>query len=1070
MKMTIYNQKKSAFKAGSALQALALLGAGVAATTIAATPAMAQDYTRGSLIGTVVDDSGTPVSGATVTVTSNAQGFSSTTTTDANGRFSVNALPTGTYTVRVESGGQTIVEDRGANVQAGVNNTFQYQAGVASQQPGADDGIVVVGTRVRVDDFASTQTGAILDVQELVESVPVARNANALIQLAPGTTAGDSGFGNLTSISGATVAENAYYINGLNVTDFRGFLGQSDIPFEFYQTLDVKTGGYPAEFGRALGGVTSAVTKSGSNSFAGGAVITFAPNALREKAPNTYSAYNQDDYSQSVDTSFYLSGPIIKDRLFFYAIYNPSFFKAEGTGVLSRTRVSSTSNDPFFGLKLDAVITDGHRVEFTYFNDETTTTSRYINAGFTPATSPPVNTIDPEGGLDYVYNGLGTTLGTVKSRDGGDNFIATYTGQFTDWFTLSLAYGENHDVSTQNADPNVSLATSLIGNCVNFGAANCASTGSYNVYGAVAGDVNDQNDRKVYRADADIYVDFFGSHHFRAGFDYEELHADELTRYTGGGYFYEFRRNYTRRRLYYGEGGFDTSMRAFYLQDSWSLMDDRLNLQLGIRNDRFKNKTVNGDQYFDSGDQWGPRLGASFDVFGDKRTKINAFWGRYFLPVATNTNIRLGGNELYVQQYDFYGAGNIVDANGDGIPDHYIIGPDGDVTNFDANNFGDPCPAGYQNYTGKTELCYNVFADGTLGPTDTLVNANLAPSYSDEWLVGLSHRIGDWTFGIDYINRRLGETLEDVAIDAAVNAYCAANGIADCDVPQSLGGQGFTGFHQYVLTNPGRDMTVRLDGNCAVDARGCEVVTLSAADLGYPEAVRKYDAVQLTIDKAFNGLYGFNFNYTYADLRGNFEGGVKSDNNQTDTGLTQDFDQPGFLDGAYGDLANGRKHSFKFYGRLRPIEWMEVSTNIIAESPRKFSCIGNFQNDSSTFEYSYGSASFYCRQAQFGGDGLSNTGAGSGTGSVLVPRGTAFKSEWNRRVDLGLKFDLAPLSLPGSNFRIDVFNVFNWSQKLDFNEFGDISYGGINPNYQRVTGYQAPRSVRFTLAMRFGGE
>ena len=104
------------------------------------------------------------------------------------------------------------------------------------------------------------------------------------------------------------------------------------------------------------------------------------------------------------------------------------------------------------------------------------------------------------------------------------------------------------------------------------------------------------------------------------------------------------------RRLYFNQGGFDTNMRAYYLQDSWSMMDDRLNLQLGIRNDRFRNYTQNGDKYYDSGDNWAPRLGLTFDVFGDKRTKFNAFYGKYYLPIATNTNIRLGGSELYYQQ------------------------------------------------------------------------------------------------------------------------------------------------------------------------------------------------------------------------------------------------------------------------------------------------------------------------------------------------------------------------------------------------------------------------------------
>ncbi|WP_265569798.1 TonB-dependent receptor [Sphingomicrobium nitratireducens] len=1053
--------KKATLRATAAWQALALLGAGASTAFIAAAPAAAQDYTRGNIVGTVEDASGTPVAGATVTVTNNQQGYSSTTVTDANGNFRVVALASGTYTVIVEKDGQVQVEDRGVTVVAGQNNTFSYIAGEAAVDQQPDGVIVVTGTRIQVDDFASTQTGATIDVQELAETVPVSRNANALIQLAPGTTAGDAGFGNLTSISGATVAENAYYINGLNVTDFRGFLGQSDIPFEFYRTFDVKTGGYPAEYGRALGGVTSAVTKSGSNTLKGGAIITYSPDWLREDSPNTYLSINELDYSMNVGADLYLSGPIIKDRLFFYGIYSPGWFETENTGASSETRTRSTSDDAFWGGKLDAILFDGHRLEFTYFNDKSTVKTAYNTIDLTRATAPAPNTVDPEGGLDYVYNGLGVLRGNVENDDGGDNFIASYTGQFTDWFTLSLAYGENRDVSTQHAVPNIAQGISRIGDCAVLGS--CLAAPVYNVYGTVTGDVEDINIRKIYRADADLYLDFMGSHHFRAGFDYEKLFAGEATRYTGDGYRYDFRRNLTLRRLYSNYGEFNTNMRAFYLQDSWSLMNDRINLQLGVRNDRFRNYTKFDELYYDSGDLWAPRLGATIDVFGDKRTKLNVFWGRYFLPIATNTNLRLAGEELYVQQVDFYGTGSIVDADGDGIPDNYIINENGDVTNFDGTGFyGSDCPDAYVALTGKAGEKCAIFADGTLAATDALVSSNLEPSKSDEWLIGLSHRMGDWTFGVDYVNRRLGQTLEDAAIDAGVLAYCDANGVTGC-------ASVWTGFHQYVLINPGSDVTVRLDGDCTIDGQ-CDVVTLNAEDIGYPEAVRKYDAVQFTIDKAFNGLYQFNANYTYTDLRGNFEGGVKSDNNQTDTGLTQDFDQPGFLDGAFGDLANGRKHSFKFYGYVQPIEWLGISTNIIVESPRKFSCIGNYKNDSSTFEYSYGAASYYCRQAEFGGDGLSSGTAadGAGTGSVLVPRGTAFESQWNKRVDFGLSFDLAPLSLPGSQFRIDVFNIFNWDQKLDFNEFGDVSYGGINESYGRVTGYQAPRSVRFTLAMRFG--
>ena len=1065
--------KKSNLRATSALQALALLGAGVSTAFVAATPAAAQDYTRGNIVGTVTDSAGAPVAGATVTVTSNEQGTRTVTTTDSNGRFQATSLATGTYTVVVQQGGATVVEDRGAQVLAGQNNSFAYTAGVAGTAPAADasdDGVIVVtGTRVQVDDFASTQTGATLDVAELASTVPVQANQTALILLAPGTTAGDAGFGNLASISGATIAENAYYVNGLNITDFRNFIGSSIVPFEFYRTIDVKTGGYQAEYGRALGGVTSAVTKAGSNDLKGGAVISWAPDWARENSPNTYQARNDDDFRKSVDANFYLSGPIIKDRLFFYGLFGPRYLETGDTSITGRSRLRTTSSSPFWGGKIDAVITEGHRLEFTLFSDEQTQKTRYTRYNATTET-------------------IGSIRGNVINKFGGRNYIGTYTGQFTDWLTLSAAYGKNKDQGLQTTNPDFNAITSRLTGCSATAPCTSANGTAFLASGTVAANLGDTNERTFYRADADVYVDLFGSHHFRFGADYEKLEAGEATTYAGSGYTYDVRHNLALRRYYENFGTYKTNMAAVYAQDSWSLLNDRVTLNLGVRGDKFRNYTVNGDKYYDSGYNWAPRLGATIDVFGDKKTKLNVFYGRYFLPIATNTNIRLGGAELYYEQFDFYGAGQS-DVNGDGIPDNLGFNPTtGDITNFTGNQ-GGPCPAGSPDEGG---VCYQIFSDGLLGPTDTLVAEGLKPSQTDEFILGASHRFGGgWTVGVDYVRRRLLETLEDVAVDAAVLAYCD-----DASINETLCTYAFTGFHQYVLANPGSDITVRLDGGgmctdgldaidptlddpatpadesdpgrAAIpgDSRLCDVVTLDKGALGYPKAVRKYDAVQFTLDKAFNGFYGFNFNYVYTKLRGNFEGGVKSDNNQTDTGLTQDFDQPGFLDGAYGDLANGRKHAFKVYGHVEPWKGIDIGVNAVLESPRKFSCIGPYNNDNTNFAYYYGSASFYCRQPEFGGD--PTTPVGSGTGSVLVPRGTAFKSQWNKRIDLGVGFDLAPLSLPGSMVRVDVFNLFNWNQVLDRNEFGDVYRAGLNPDYKKITGYQAPRSIRFTLAMRFG--
>ena len=1021
--------KRKALCGGAALQALALLGAGLTGSAVFATSASAQDFTTGALVGSVVDANGARVTEGTVTVVSTGQGFTRTVPLNGDGSFRVQALPVGNYTVTVNAPGQAPVENRGIVINPGQNNTYTFTVGGAAADGDTTGDIVVTSTAQRGNDFGSNTGGlTISDVSELLNTTPIARNQTALILLSPGTSQGDTAFGNLSSIGGATVAENAYYVNGLNVTNFRNFVGSNNPPIEFYQSLDVKLFGLSAEYGRALGGFTTTVTKSGSNTFKAGALVAFAPDALRNDSPNTYAALNSNDYNQDIEANFYLSGPIIKDRLFFYALYNPNYSKTGDTNILSNQRLTTTNSSPFFGGKLDFIIADGHRLEGTYFRNAQTFKTNY------DVTAP-------------VTGVVGAPIGTLIQKSGGDNFVGTYTGQFTNWLTLSASYGENHDEQLAAPSPAVSLVQSTLP--VN-GIASTRTVGGF-----VAANNIDNDVRKFYRADADVYVNLLGSHHFRAGYEREDLSSESDATYAGV-YRYVITPTYIDRLLYSNVGTWKSRNEAFYIQDSWSLANDRINLQLGVRNDRFSNNALNGETYFKSGDQWGPRLGASFDVFGDKRTTLRGSWGRVYLPVATNTNIRLGGAELYYRERFAYptGASAAVN-NGAGLPTGLQFDASGNIVGLTTRTAanGVDCPA---NSPAAGSRCQTIFSDGVQGPTDTLVSSNLQPSYSDEWTLGAQHRMGDWDFSVTYINRRLGRTLDDVAIDAAVLKYCAQNNIGGC-------ADEFTGFHQYVLANPGQDITVRLDGNCAI-ARQCDVVTLAAADLGYPTAVRKYDSVQFAFNKAYRDGWALGGSYSYTKLRGNYEGAVKSDNGQDDAGLTQDFDQPGLLDGATGTLANQRAHAFKLFGTAELASGLRVGANVLFESPRKFSCLGVHPTDE--FAAAYQNASFYCAQPQFSGNTSFPIARPGLTQSYLVPRSTAFESTWRKQIDVNVQYDIA--SLPGSFVSVDVFNIFNFKSKLDYNEFGENPDGSLNNNYGLPLGYQTPRYVRFTIGLRFG--
>jgi hypothetical protein len=997
---------KQVLSAGSALQAVALISTGMVMATAIATPAMAQDITSGSLTGTVLDAKGAPVAGASITVESSERGISRTTSSSSNGNFSLVQLPVGNYEVTVKANGFETTRSENVSVDLGGTN---YDFTVSSSS--GDDSIVVVGNAVRKVDFSGTATGTVFNVQDTVEKLPVPRNITSIQLLTPQATSGDAAFGGV-SIGGSSVAENIFYINGMNVTNFRTFVGGTTVPFEFYDQVQVKTGGYQAEFGRNTGGAVIAVTRSGSNEAHGGFNAYVSPSSLFSKAPNTFAANNSRDKRTQAEGNIWASGPIIKDRLFFFAFYNPRYFTQSDTARSSAvdvngapTNVFSDTNtttrktsDPFFGGKLDLNLFEGHRVEATYFSD----------------------TQDER----VEVNGAQTT-----NFSGGDNLIFKYSGQFADFLTLSALYGKSkfNQTSAGSSDAIPWVLDGRLGSL------------TY-VSGNPNGTIDTGNDqRENFRVDADISFNALGEHKIRAGFDYERLKAENFTIYSGNIYNRYFRAgasgalngliapntDYVRVRNLQSGGSFKSENTAFYIQDSWDVTP-RLNLSLGVRNDRFVNKDGLGANFTDLKNQWAPRIGFNFDPTGEKRTRISGFYGRYFLPVAANTNIRLAGSELFTQ--DWY--------------------------QLSANYSGN-----LQNPVLGTAVLNEILSPGGVSPVSTLVTKNLKPQYMDEFILGGETKFGQRIrVGVNLVYRNLGAVLEDFDLDGSgtyasiIGAFCQTQTLGFCNptTTPTIGSGG------YVLYNPGNDIIVDV-----VDANGAlQEVTLPNTFLTSPKAKRKYYAAEFKVDRTFDGVWGLSGSYVWSRSKGNYEGGVKSDNGQDDTGLTQDFDELGWNDGADGFLPNHREHTFKLFGNFKPVERVNLGFNALLQSPRKFGCIGTYplaDGRASTTS----TASWYCN---------SQILAGNITGTVNQPvgRGTVFESDWNKRLDISMDYTIPVAGTGGLTLRADVFNVFNFQSKLDFDENGDRdTITSINYNYRQVTAYQAPRSVRFSISAKF---
>src|SRR5688572_12160496 len=172
----------TALRAGAAPLALAM--AMVAGGVAISTPAAAQDVTASTLSGNVADAAGNPVSGATVEVAATDRGFSRTVTTSPSGAFTVPGLPVGTYSVTISAAGHSTTQVDDVAVQIG-GSSYGFTV-----ETSADDAnvIIVSGTARRQVDFSGTATGVVLDVQDIVKTVPVARNIEAIQMLTPQVT------------------------------------------------------------------------------------------------------------------------------------------------------------------------------------------------------------------------------------------------------------------------------------------------------------------------------------------------------------------------------------------------------------------------------------------------------------------------------------------------------------------------------------------------------------------------------------------------------------------------------------------------------------------------------------------------------------------------------------------------------------------------------------------------------------------------------------------------------------------------------------------------------------------
>ena len=801
----------------------------VLALALGAGTATAQER-FGGLSGTVSDASGGVLPGATVTVTSKTTGSARTLVTGSDGTFLVQDLEPGRYAVLVELSGfaKSQLDDLTIALGKTLRVDTQLKVGDLTE-------VVQVQAEARpAIDLRSTLVSHNISAEE-IDRLPKGRSFQSLALSAPSVNSGEieGGF----QVNGASGAENAFTVDGVVTNSLINGRSRQNTVFEYLQEVQVKTTGIAAEYGGALGGVISAVTKSGGNSVRGEAHYFYEGTSLSagpvkrlvlDPVTENFAQFSQDqedpDHRNELGGS--IGGPIVRDRLFYFGSYSPRFGRRTNsylfnngteTGDIERT---DTSTQAFGKLTYS-----GRRITASGSALYTPTTSK----GFLPA-----------------YNGLGANVltsnreaNTVNIERGFDQTQTNTTGNVdvvvSDASFLSVRGGYFYDNYQDTGVPNT---TNYI--------YQTSSIGVGGVPANLQGPVNFQNTPRVLIVNKDatkrgfLNADFNqafrlgGYHTLKGGLGYQHTVNDADQEYPGGYVNIFWDRSFTFPNAPGGRGAYGyyevndrgvqgqagANIISLYVQDQWTI-GNRLTLNLGLRSE---NETVPSFRAgvdamkFGFGDKLAPRIGAAYDVRGDGRFKLYGSWGRYFDWTKYELSRGSYGGDTWHIYYRGLDTLDLASVNLSNMPgaDLWVV------------------PGGFRDRRV---------------PNFESTDPDIKPMYQDSTSIGMEYQLGDeLVAGMHYVHNDLRRTIEDIgAVDA-------------------------TGNEAYIIGNPGEGLA-ELQFPSGRTPVGQAV----------PKPKRQYDAIELTMSKRFARNYFWSASYVYSRLYGNYSGIAASEEVTTPT-------------------------------------------------------------------------------------------------------------------------------------------------------------------------------------------
>lgn len=753
---------------------------------LGALPLVAQT-TGGSMQGKITDSAGQPIIGATIQVTGpNLQGFQGAAT-DTTGQFIIPYLPPGKdYQVKVEAQGYNTVVRKGISVPLGsvVNLPFTLSAGQT---------VVTVTATAPTIDTKSTTLGATLsnrmietlplqrDASQIAFLAPTAVNSGSstpgMASIGGSTGAENSYIVNGMDVTNTNLGTGAGATMGNGMQVVAGAVTGSMLNFDFIQDMQVMTGGVSPEYGDAMGGVVNAITRSGGNEYHGSLYSYYWSDSLQAKS-KTYSyvptVFGNDGYKR-YDIGGDLGGYFIKDKLWFYVGYDYNRMKdytqvpggpgfgdqylylnghpAESAFVGQRITDTSEINQQY-AFKLTWNINSNHKLAFTTFGNEDKIDQLGTLATLAPESQPVQIKTTPRN-YSLQWNATWTpkffTEAVASYHDSkqtwglrpqaADNWAYSY------YFSQGVYGGFNalpadQTVAPVSADPNT-LVTDL--------GSNYRASLGFGGYTPIDKDTSEQVRLK--------FTNLLGRHELSYGLQYDDRKYTPVFGLSGstswvspathtpaiGGLFVQWAPAsffgfptgpHGEKYVYYAQDYFIPQARpaamnsnAAWINDNWSLTD-YFTLKLGLRYDEQKVEgKLPGSETIKLKNNYAPRLGFTWDIAHNGKSKLFGFAGRYFQRMPTDMAVRSLNNEQSGFEY-FY---------------------DPSLTTWTGRSF----------IIGGTE--------DIQGQTPGLpVNSEIKAPYTDEYILGFDYEVRpDLRLGTRVLYRTLGRAIEDFSFNGA---------------------------------------------------------------------------------------------------------------------------------------------------------------------------------------------------------------------------------------------------------------------------------------------------------------